>query len=64
MSKCPNEFLCEICKGIFCRDRPHEESIREHEYRCMTIPDYDDGESPVEVCDDCYKKAMKHMGHL
>lgn len=57
---CPDCFTCEACKKSFHRDRPIEQAYAEHEHRKQTIPDYDDGEEPVEVCDDCFNIIMRN----
>lgn len=56
--KCPNSFTCAGCHKDFHRITPISQQLEEHEQRKKDIPDYDDGEGTVEVCDDCFKNIF------
>jgi len=59
--KCPNSYICAICKQEYHHTTSHAEAIKEHEHRKRTVAGYVDGNNDddyVVVCDDCFTKKV------
>lgn len=55
----PNEYICEICRGIFEKGWSEEEAIEEQRRKFNEEPKDDD----VILCENCYRALMAKIGN-